>query len=160
MPLLSTIGSRRVALIPLALCITTSSPLLLLFGVTADITITNRQVGMYHAIVRRRVVALFAAVSKGDARPVLEGLAPHFEHFFLAIMPSVDRVSRWRKRDCGTSGSIGCCQTSVLISAPSGFRGRLGILWLQWIGWKVIRGQTECAPLRPASTSFDWRGAG
>jgi hypothetical protein len=38
---------------------------------------------MYHAIVRRRVVALFAAVSKGDARPVLEGLAPHFEHFFL-----------------------------------------------------------------------------
>ena len=77
---------------------------------------------MYHAIVRRRVVALFAAVSKGDARPVLEGLAPHFEHFFLAIMPSVDRVSRWRKRDCGTSGSIGCCQTSVLTSAPSGFR--------------------------------------
>ena len=38
---------------------------------------------MYHAIVRRRVVALFAAVSKGDARPVLEGLAPRFEHFFL-----------------------------------------------------------------------------
>jgi len=31
---------------------------------------------MYHAIVRRRVVALFAAVSKGDARPVLDGLAP------------------------------------------------------------------------------------
>ena len=38
---------------------------------------------MYHAIVRRRVVALFAAVSKGDARPVLDGLAPRFEHFFL-----------------------------------------------------------------------------
>jgi hypothetical protein len=38
---------------------------------------------MYHAIVRRRVVALFAAVNKGDARPVLEGLAPRFEHFFL-----------------------------------------------------------------------------
>ena len=38
---------------------------------------------MYHAIVRRRVVGLFAAVSKGDARPVLEGLAPRFEHFFL-----------------------------------------------------------------------------
>ena len=42
---------------------------------------------MYHAIVRRRVVALFAAVSKGDARPVLEGLAPHFEHFFLGDHP-------------------------------------------------------------------------
>ena len=38
---------------------------------------------MYHAIVRRRVVGLFAAVSNGDARPVLEGLAPRFEHFFL-----------------------------------------------------------------------------
>jgi hypothetical protein len=35
------------------------------------------------AIVCRRVVALFAAVSKGDARPVLQGLAPRFEHFFL-----------------------------------------------------------------------------
>jgi hypothetical protein len=38
---------------------------------------------MYHAIVRRRVVSLFAAVSKSNARPVLEGLAPRFEHFFL-----------------------------------------------------------------------------
>ena len=38
---------------------------------------------MYHAIVRRRVAALFAAVSDGDSRPVLEGLAPRFEHFFL-----------------------------------------------------------------------------
>ena len=38
---------------------------------------------MYHAIVRRRVVGLFAAVSDGNARPVLEGLAPRFEHFFL-----------------------------------------------------------------------------
>ena len=38
---------------------------------------------MYHAIVRRRVVGLFAAVSKGDAHPVLDGLAPRFEHFFL-----------------------------------------------------------------------------
>jgi hypothetical protein len=35
---------------------------------------------MYHAIVLRRVVGLFAAVSNGNARPVLEGLAPRFEH--------------------------------------------------------------------------------
>jgi hypothetical protein len=28
-------------------------------------------------------VGLFAAVSNGNARPVLEGLAPRFEHFFL-----------------------------------------------------------------------------
>ena len=38
---------------------------------------------MYHAIVRRRVVGLFAAISNGNALPVLEGLAPRFEHFFL-----------------------------------------------------------------------------
>ena len=38
---------------------------------------------MYCAIVRRRVVGLFAAVSNGNVRPVLEGLAPRFEHFFL-----------------------------------------------------------------------------
>jgi len=38
---------------------------------------------MYHRFVRQRVEAMFAAVSQGDAGPVLEGLAPHFEHFFL-----------------------------------------------------------------------------
>ena len=38
---------------------------------------------MYHAFVRRRVLQLFAAVSRGDARPVIEGLAPRFEHYFL-----------------------------------------------------------------------------
>jgi ketosteroid isomerase-like protein len=38
---------------------------------------------MYHAIVRRRVEALFAAVSAGNARPVLDSFAPRFEHFFL-----------------------------------------------------------------------------
>lgn len=38
---------------------------------------------MYHAIVKRRVKALFAAVSHGDAQPVLDALAPRFEHYFL-----------------------------------------------------------------------------
>lgn len=38
---------------------------------------------MYHAIVQRKVEALFAAISAGDAQPVLDGLAPRFEHFFL-----------------------------------------------------------------------------
>ncbi len=38
---------------------------------------------MYHAIVKSRVENLFAAVSSGNAEPVLEGLAPRFEHFFL-----------------------------------------------------------------------------
>ena len=38
---------------------------------------------MYHSIVRRRVEDLSAAVSDGDAEPVLGGLASKFEHFFL-----------------------------------------------------------------------------
>ena len=38
---------------------------------------------MYHVIVRRRIVALFAAVNRGDAGPVLAGFAPRFEHVML-----------------------------------------------------------------------------
>ena len=38
---------------------------------------------MYHAIVRRRVVDVFRAVSSGDAEPVLRTFAPRFEHTFL-----------------------------------------------------------------------------
>jgi ketosteroid isomerase-like protein len=38
---------------------------------------------MYHAVVRRRVRALFAAVNRGNAEPVLEAFARDFEHAFL-----------------------------------------------------------------------------
>jgi ketosteroid isomerase-like protein len=38
---------------------------------------------MYHAIVRRRVRALFAAVNRGNAEPVLQAFARDFEHAFL-----------------------------------------------------------------------------
>ena len=38
---------------------------------------------MYHAFVRKRVEALFRSTSKGNAEPVLAGLAPRFVHFFL-----------------------------------------------------------------------------
>ena len=58
---------------------------------------------------------------------------------FSAIMPSVDRVSRWRRRGCGTSGFIGCCRTSVSICAPSGFPGRLGTLRTFTPGVHVVR---------------------
>ena len=40
-------------------------------------------VDMYHSFVRRRVEAIFAAVSRGDAQPVIDSLAPRFEHYFL-----------------------------------------------------------------------------
>src|ERR1700731_3046643 len=38
---------------------------------------------MYHAIVEKRVHALFAAVNRGDAEPVLQAFANRFEHSFL-----------------------------------------------------------------------------
>ena len=38
---------------------------------------------MYHAIVRGRIRALFAAVNKGNAEPVLAAFARRFEHAFL-----------------------------------------------------------------------------
>ncbi|WP_448953989.1 nuclear transport factor 2 family protein [Labrys neptuniae] len=38
---------------------------------------------MYHAIVRSRIRALFEAINRGDAEPVLAQFAPRFEHVFL-----------------------------------------------------------------------------
>lgn len=38
---------------------------------------------MYHRIVQARVRALFDAVNRGDAEPVIAAFAPQFEHRFL-----------------------------------------------------------------------------
>ncbi len=38
---------------------------------------------MYHAIVEKKVRELFAAVSRGDAEPVLRAFGRRFEHSFL-----------------------------------------------------------------------------
>lgn len=38
---------------------------------------------MYHAIVRRKVTALFDAINHGDAGPVLAGFARQFEHVMI-----------------------------------------------------------------------------
>ena len=38
---------------------------------------------MYHAIVRRRIRALFTAINQSDAEPVLASFARRFEHAFL-----------------------------------------------------------------------------
>lgn len=59
---------------------------------------------MYRSFVRSRVEALFASVSRGDANPVLEGLAPRFEHYFLGdhalggTRTSLDATRRWYER--------------------------------------------------------------
>lgn len=38
---------------------------------------------MYHAMVRRRIRSLFAAINRGDAQPVLDAFAPDAEHIFI-----------------------------------------------------------------------------
>ncbi|PWR20559.1 nuclear transport factor 2 family protein [Zavarzinia compransoris] len=59
---------------------------------------------MYHAIVKRRVRALFAAVSQGDAEPVLRQFAPRFEHRCLGdsalggVRRSLAATRAWYRR--------------------------------------------------------------
>jgi ketosteroid isomerase-like protein len=43
----------------------------------------DQEARMYHSIVRGQIVALFDAVGRGDAKPVLDGFAPRFVHRFL-----------------------------------------------------------------------------
>ena len=83
---------------------------------------------MYHEIVRRRVVALFAAVSSGDARPVIEGLAPRFEHFFLGDHALGGRRVTLEKTRLWYERLYRLLPDTVSICAPSGFPGRLGTL--------------------------------
>lgn len=60
---------------------------------------------MYHRLVRSRIEKLFAAVNKGDARPVIESFAARFEHCFLGedhalggSRTSLDATSSWYER--------------------------------------------------------------
>jgi ketosteroid isomerase-like protein len=59
---------------------------------------------MYHAFVRKRVEALFRAIGKGNAEPVLTGLAPRFVHFFLGdhalggTRTTLETTRRWYER--------------------------------------------------------------
>jgi ketosteroid isomerase-like protein len=74
---------------------------------------------MYHAIVRRRVVDLFRAVSSGDAEPVLQTFAPRFEHTFLGESALGGTRRTLSATAAGTNGSIVCCPTSNSISRIS-----------------------------------------
>jgi ketosteroid isomerase-like protein len=59
---------------------------------------------MYHAVVRRRVLATFAALSRGNYEPALAGMAPRFEHIFAGSHPAggtrhtPDAMRRWFER--------------------------------------------------------------
>jgi ketosteroid isomerase-like protein len=59
---------------------------------------------MYHAIVRRRIQALFTAVNNGNAEPVLASFAPRFEHAFLGehalggARHTLQAARRWYER--------------------------------------------------------------
>lgn len=59
---------------------------------------------MYHAIVRRKITALFEAINRGDAEPVIKGFAPVFEHVFIGehalggTRRTVDATRAWYQR--------------------------------------------------------------
>jgi ketosteroid isomerase-like protein len=59
---------------------------------------------MYHVLVRRRVRALFAAVNRGNAEPVLHAFARDFEHAFLGdtalggTRNTLSATRRWYER--------------------------------------------------------------
>jgi ketosteroid isomerase-like protein len=59
---------------------------------------------MYHWIVRRKVLALFKAVSSGDAEPVLGAFASRFQHQFPGdhalggSRTSLSATRRWYQR--------------------------------------------------------------
>ena len=65
---------------------------------------------MFHAIARRRITALFEAVGRGDAAPVLAAFAGQFTHSFLGRSALAEPAIPSRRRGSGTSGSIVCCR--------------------------------------------------
>lgn len=59
---------------------------------------------MYHAIVKRRVVATFAALNRGEYEPAIAGMAARLEHVFAGHHPlggvrhSRDAMRLWFER--------------------------------------------------------------
>jgi len=59
---------------------------------------------MYHQIVEKKIRALFDAINRGDARPVIEEFARDFEHAFLGAHAlggarhSVEATRLWYER--------------------------------------------------------------
>jgi ketosteroid isomerase-like protein len=59
---------------------------------------------VYHRIVRRRVVGIFTALSRGDFEPALAGMAPEFDHVFAGthalggVRHTAPAMRRWFER--------------------------------------------------------------
>jgi ketosteroid isomerase-like protein len=91
---------------------------------------------MHHAIVRKRVVALFQAVSAGDAGPVLDSLAPKFEHFFLGdhalggVRTSLPQTRRWYERLYRLLPDISFDLRTVRVSGPP-WNTLVAVDWLE-----------------------------
>jgi hypothetical protein len=91
---------------------------------------------MYHAIVRKQVEALFAAVSAGNAKPVIDALAPKFEHLFLGdhalggTRTSIAQTKRWYERLYRLLPDISFQIRSVRGSGPP-WNTLVGVDWLE-----------------------------
>ena len=116
---------------------------------------------MYHAIVRRRVVGLFAAISNGNALPVLEELAPRFEHFFLGDHAlggsrfTLEKTRLWYERLYRLLPDISFDLCAIRISGPPWNTLRCGGLAGKQFGDR--RSPHLCArgPRRPAGVGQD-----
>lgn len=79
---------------------------------------------MYHAIIRRRIQDLFAAVSAGNYQPVLDGLAPKFEHHFLGdhalggTRTSLEKTRQWSQRLYRLLPDISFDLRAIRVSGP------------------------------------------
>jgi ketosteroid isomerase-like protein len=107
---------------------------------------------MYHAIVRRKVLSLFDAINRGDARPVIDGFAGQFEHIFLGQTALGGRrtsraaITAWYARLYRLLPDIHFTVERITVSSrwPSGQRR--------------TRGPTEYARARKAFTPCTSRG--
>ena len=80
---------------------------------------------VYHAIVKKKVRALFDAVSRGDAGPVISSFSTRFEHTFLGeghamagTRTSRDKVAAWYGRLYRLLPDIRFDVSDIAVSGP------------------------------------------
>jgi ketosteroid isomerase-like protein len=90
---------------------------------------------MYRAFVRRRIVATFAALSRGDYEPALRGMAPDVHHVFAGKSPlggerhSRESVRAWFERLFRLYDELRFDVGRVIVSGPP-WNVLVGVEWL------------------------------
>ena len=115
---------------------------------------------MYHAIVRRRIRALFDAVNRGDAEPVLRMFAGRFEHSFLGehalggSRTTLSKTRQWYQRLNRLLPDIRFELREITVSGGPWNT----LIAVAWDG--PTRAPTTCEPTTAVSTSCICAGGG